>query len=77
MRPMNPNSVPQTESERSSMAGFMPMAFPMTFGVTIMSMITWTMQNTANADRNITQKFSPVSAAFSRARNAVGMRAKV
>ena len=74
---MNPSSVPHTERARSRMAGFSPIAFPITFGVTTMSIITCTMQNTATALASITQKFCPVSAALSNARNAVGIRAKV
>ena len=77
IRPMNPSKVPHTESESNRIAGFMPIAFPMIFGVTNMSIMTCTMQNTANAEAKMTQKFSPVSAAFRSARKAVGMRAKV
>ena len=75
--PINPSNVPHTDSERSSRAGFMPIAFPITFGTTIISFMTCTMQNTATADAKIIQKLPPVSAAFSSARNAVGMSAKV
>ena len=75
--PMNPSSVPHTERASNSMAGFSPMAFPMMRGVTTMSIMICTMQNTATALASITQKFCPVSAAFSRARKAVGIKAKV
>ena len=64
--------VPHTESDSSSMAGLRPMALPMIFGVTTMSLIICTMQNTATAPASIIQKFWPVSAALSRARNTVG-----
>ena len=63
MRPMKPSRVPHTESDSSSMAGLRPMALPMIFGVTTMSLIICTMQNTATAPASIIQKFWPVSAA--------------
>ena len=75
--PMKPNSAPHTERESSRMAGFSPMAFPMIFGVITMSISTCTTAKTARADPKMIQKFCPVSAALSRARNAVGMSAKV
>ena len=77
IRPTKPSNVPHTDSDSSSMAGFKPMALPMILGVMIMSMMICTMQNTATALARMTQKFCPVSAALSKARKAVGMRAKV
>ena len=75
--PMNPSREPHTDNDRSSMAGFIPIALPITLGVTIMSIIICTIANIATAEAKITQKFCPVSAAFIRARNAVGISAKV
>ena len=75
--PMKPSNVPQTESDNSNIAGLSPIAFPIIFGVIIISIIICTMQNTATAPASMIQKFCPVSAALSIARNAVGMRAKV
>ena len=77
IRPIKPSKAPQIDSERSNMAGFSFIAFPMMRGVTMRSMIICTMAKTATADARITQKFCPVSTAFSRARNTVGMSAKV
>ena len=75
--PMKPSKAPHTERERSRMAGFSPIAFPMIFGVITISISTCTMANTANAIPKIIQKFSPVSAALSSERKAAGMSAKV
>ncbi len=77
MSPMKPSSAPHTESESSRIAGFRPIALPIIFGVTIMSVIICTTQNSPTANPNTTQKFCPVSAALSMARKAVGMMAKV
>ena len=55
--PMKPSSAPHTERLSSRMAGLRPMAFPITFGVTIMSHINWTIRNTARAIMRIIQKF--------------------
>lgn len=63
--PMKPSSAPHTDSDSSSIAGFSPMAFPITFGVTMVSVIICTMMNTSTAEPKTIQKFSPVSAAFS------------
>ena len=75
--PMKPSNAPHTESERSKMAGLSPIAFPMIFGVTIMSHIICTTMNTKTANPKIIQKFCPVSAALSMASNAVGINANV
>lgn len=75
--PMKPSSAPHIDSDSSSIARFSPMAFPITFGVTMVSVIICTMMNTSTAEPKTIQKFSPVSAAFSPARNAVGISAKV
>ena len=40
MSPMKPSRAPHTESDNNRMAGLSPMALPMIFGVTIMSVIT-------------------------------------
>ena len=77
IKPINPKSTPHTDSESNRIAGLSPMALPMTLGVTIMSQMSCTMMNTAMADSRTSQKFCPVSAAFSSANNAAGMRAKV
>ena len=53
------------------------MALPIIFGVTTMSVITCTTMNRPTAMPKIIQKFCPVSAALSIARNAAGIRAKV
>ena len=77
INPMNPNNAPHTERDNRRMAGLSPIAFPMTFGVTIMSEMICTIMNTRTAEPKTIQKFSPVSAAFSMARKAVGIKAKV
>ena len=77
MRPMTPSSAPHTDSESSRMAGFSPIALPIIFGVTIMSVIICTTQKSPTANPNTTQKFCQVSAALSMARKAVGIMAKV
>ena len=77
IKPMKPRRAPQTDRERRRMAGFNPIALPIIFGVMIISMIICTIINTATAERNIIQKFCPVSAAFNNDKKAVGTRAKV
>ena len=57
MRPMKPRMAPHTERERSKMAGLRPMALPMIFGVTTMSVIICTTAKTRNAMPNTYQKF--------------------
>lgn len=76
INPRNPRSAPHTDSDRRRIAGFSPMALPITFGVTTMSVMICTMMKTASALRKMAQKFSPVSAAFRMAKKTVGMRAK-
>ena len=49
IRPMKPSRAPHTESERRRMAGLSPIAFPMIFGVTIMSVIICTTMNRPTA----------------------------
>ena len=75
--PMNPNRAPHTDSESRRIAGLRPMALPMIFGVMIISMMICTMMKMATADARLIQEFCQVSAAFSRARKAVGIKAKV
>ena len=77
MSPTKPSNAPHTDSDNKRMAGFSPIADPMIFGVVTMSVMICTMMNTSTAIPKITQKFCPVSAALSKARNAVGMSAKV
>ena len=77
IRPIKPSSAPQTESESNRTAGLRPIADPMILGVVNISVITCTIINPNRARPNSTQKFCPVSAAFSMARKAVGMMAKV
>ena len=76
IKPMKPNKAPQMERLRSKIAGFSPMALPIILGVTTMSVMICTTQNTNTAKPNTSQKFCPVSAALSMARKAVGMRAR-
>ena len=74
MRPMKPSSAPHTDSESSRMAGFSPIALPIIFGVTIMSVIICTTQKSPTANPNTTQKFCPVSAALRIANKMVGRK---
>lgn len=57
MRPMKPKIVPQTDKDKSNTAGLSPIALPIIFGVTIMSVIICTTANKPTANPNITQKF--------------------
>ena len=75
--PMKPSKAPHIDSDNNRMAGLSPICLPITFGVTTISVITCTTAKTSTASQKIIQKFCPVSAAVSRARNAVGMSAKV
>ena len=77
IRPIKPNSEPHTDNESRRIAGFNPMALPITRGVTTISEIICTTMNTKIAIPKITQKFCPVSPALRRAKNAVGISAKV
>ena len=72
--PMKPKSDPQTDNESRMMAGLRPIALPITRGVTTISEMICTTANTKKAIPKMAQKFWPVSAAFSKAKNAVGMR---
>ena len=73
--PTTPISAPQMERERRMMAGFNPVIRPIILGTIIASWIACTIQNTNRAAARIHQKFSPVSAAFSKASKTVGTRA--
>ena len=75
--PIKPNNDPHTDNESRMMAGFSPMALPITRGVTTISEMICTTANTKMAVPKIIQKFCPVSAALRRAKNAVGIRANV
>ena len=74
IKPMKPSKAPQMDNERSRTAGFKPIAFPITFGVTTISIMICTMINTSTAAPKIIQKLLPVLAAFISASSAVGMR---
>ena len=76
MSPMKPNRAPHTDSDRSRMAGLRPMALPIIFGVSTMSVMACTTMNTITAEPNISQKFSPVSTALSAESSIIGMKAK-
>ena len=73
--PTIPIKAPQIDNDKSMMAGFSPVIFPMTFGTMIASCMTCTTQKTIKALINIHQKLVPVSAAFSRASSTVGTKA--
>ena len=75
--PIKPKRAPQTERERSRIAGLSPIALPIIFGVITISISNCTTANTISAEAKIIQKFCPVSAALSNARKAVGISAKV
>ena len=76
MRPINPNNAPHTDSDNNRMAGLSPIALPIIFGVSTMSVMAWTTTNTMTAEPNIIQKFSPVSTALRADRSIIGMKAK-
>ena len=73
--PTIPIKAPQMESDNKIIAGFNPVIFPITLGTMRPSWMTCTMQNTINAQARIHQKFSPVSAAFSKESRTVGTKA--
>ena len=73
--PTIPINAPQTERDRRMTAGFNPVIRPITLGTMMPSWMACTMQNTSSAPANIHQKFSPVSAALSKASNTVGTNA--
>ena len=72
--PSIPISEPQIERESRMMAGFNPVIFPIILGVSMVSCMSCTTQNTIMASPSIHQKFSPVSAAFISASITVGIK---
>ena len=57
IKPRNPNKAPHTERLSRRMAGLSPIALPIIFGVTTMSVSICTTQNTKNARPKTIQKF--------------------